>query len=284
MEKKTHCFQGHEKTPENTMKNGRCKLCAKVCRDKNRPEGLGVLCACGCGQYTGVYSQNTPKKGHVKGQPKKFLKGHGGMLARIAIAKRKKEMLFCKSGHPVFPGSRHPNGRCKECSREYGTKWREENPEKYRAQSDFRRENRDTEKEMASHRRRKYKLSPERFAEMLVEQGNKCAVCPVVFDFLSRETTPCVDHDHFCCSGGTTCGKCVRGLICWQCNAGLGSFKDDVATLANAIQYLTKFRETQTCQNARNTSYAQNQPEPILGAWVKPSYQELSFSQLETMA
>ena len=36
-----------------------------------------------------------------------------------------------------------------------------------------------------------------------------------------------IDHDHACCNGRFSCGKCVRGLICLLCNSGLGFFMDD---------------------------------------------------------
>jgi|11_taG_2_1085331.scaffolds.fasta_scaffold00036_19 hypothetical protein len=36
----------------------------------------------------------------------------------------------------------------------------------------------------------------------------------------------CLDHDHTCCpTGGKSCGKCVRGVICQQCNTAEGYIK-----------------------------------------------------------
>lgn len=53
-----------------------------------------------------------------------------------------------------------------------------------------------------------------------------------------------VDHDHACCSmrGGSasTCGNCVRGLICGPCNRGLGLFFDDADALERAAKYLRR--------------------------------------------
>jgi hypothetical protein len=44
----------------------------------------------------------------------------------------------------------------------------------------------------------------------------------------------CIDHDH-----GTLK---VRGLLCDNCNKGLGCFKDDIEALKKAIEYLSVVR------------------------------------------
>lgn len=49
----------------------------------------------------------------------------------------------------------------------------------------------------------------------------------------------CIDHDHSCCAGARSCGKCVRGVLCHKCNAGLGQFNDDPELMYRAIQYLS---------------------------------------------
>lgn len=48
-----------------------------------------------------------------------------------------------------------------------------------------------------------------------------------------------VDHDHSCCSNsGESCGKCVRGALCSNCNTAIGLLGDDVGLLSSAIIYL----------------------------------------------
>lgn len=59
---------------------------------------------------------------------------------------------------------------------------------------------------------------------MLAEQGGRCAVC-------AERPAEHVDHDH-------VTGK-VRGLLCFNCNGGLGQFRDDPQILELAIEYLT---------------------------------------------
>lgn len=83
---------------------------------------------------------------------------------------------------------------------------------------------------------KKFGLTAEGYAELLLRQGGGCAIC--------KSTTPAgrgrfhVDHDHACCPGPGSCGKCVRGLLCHHCNLGLGNFKDDPLRLKLAASYL----------------------------------------------
>jgi hypothetical protein len=82
-----------------------------------------------------------------------------------------------------------------------------------------------------------YGLTPEDYEVLLGKQDGCCAICagvPAVDDVLR------VDHDHDCCSGDKTCGKCIRGLLCDLCNRGLGYFQDDAVKLRTAIQYLER--------------------------------------------
>ena len=87
---------------------------------------------------------------------------------------------------------------------------------------------------------RRYKLTQKQYNSMLVDQQFKCAICK------SRMIKPCVDHDHACCSGPKSCGKCIRKLICNKCNRGLGFFDDSIEHLEEAVNYLKSFRKEET--------------------------------------
>jgi hypothetical protein len=87
------------------------------------------------------------------------------------------------------------------------------------------------------HRRLQFGLTPEKFQEMINFQDNRCDVCRKTFT-----RTPHVDHDHSCCPGIKSCGKCIRGLLCHHCNSALGNLKDDIGILQSAVMYLNKNR------------------------------------------
>jgi hypothetical protein len=61
---------------------------------------------------------------------------------------------------------------------------------------------------------------------MVEMQGGRCLICQKTF-----EHQLVVDHDHQT--------KEVRGLLCSQCNQGLGFFHDDATSLERARLYIT---------------------------------------------
>jgi hypothetical protein len=73
------------------------------------------------------------------------------------------------------------------------------------------------------HLKRRYGLTEDDVKQLIEQQGGVCAIC--------AEAKPeHVDHCH-------VTGK-VRGVLCFNCNGGLGQFKDDISRLINAIAYL----------------------------------------------
>ena len=85
---------------------------------------------------------------------------------------------------------------------------------------------------------KKYKLTKQMYLDMLEQQNGVCAICqnPPNRNWLA------VDHDHSCCPGIKSCGKCVRGLLCGSCNSFLGRVKEDPTKLLAYLQKYAKER------------------------------------------
>ena len=82
---------------------------------------------------------------------------------------------------------------------------------------------------------KKYGITPEIYQQLFKKQEGKCAICSSSEVSVARRSYNLfVDHDH-------ATGK-VRGLLCHHCNAGLGHYRDNTATLQKAIEYLNANR------------------------------------------
>jgi recombination endonuclease VII len=60
-----------------------------------------------------------------------------------------------------------------------------------------------------------YGITPETYWKLYRLQGGKCYVCQIS---TGKAKNLAVDHDHRCCPGPKSCGKCIRGLACGHCN------------------------------------------------------------------
>ena len=115
--------------------------------------------------------------------------------------------------------SRHSS--CKSCRKKQMRTHRKENPDIYR-QYEYKK---------------KYKIDLDVYNKVLNEQGGVCFICKGTW-----VKVLVVDHDHDCCPGEKTCGKCLRALLCGNCNAGLGWFKHDIKVMESAIKYMQEVR------------------------------------------
>lgn len=79
---------------------------------------------------------------------------------------------------------------------------------------------------------KQYNIAVEDLNTMLNLCNNSCSLCE------RAEVKLSVDHDHRCCPGKTSCGKCIRGLLCSACNSGVAKFQDNPRIIEMAIQYL----------------------------------------------
>lgn len=84
-----------------------------------------------------------------------------------------------------------------------------------------------------------YNITVEQYEEIYESQGRMCAICGPYSGRNGRTKNLSVDHDHSCCNGSVSCGKCVRGLVCDTCNKFLGLLRDNPDGFQRGIDYLT---------------------------------------------
>ena len=91
-------------------------------------------------------------------------------------------------------------------------KWRLKNPKKHKSQV----------------LKMEYGITLENYIKLLELQGGGCGICKKLPD--SEEPYLAVDHNH--------ATQKVRGILCRNCNLGVGYFKDNIELLTSAAIYL----------------------------------------------
>jgi hypothetical protein len=136
----------------------------------------------------------------------------------------------CKACNLAAKAARHRANP--EPTRARVRQWQRDNPERHAAnQAKYRADGRKSAADRRSYLKRKFGITPEEYDAMLAAQGGGCAVChKPPRDDISLH----VDHDH-------VTGR-IRGLCCFDCNAGLGKFGEDITRLRAAISYLYEHR------------------------------------------
>lgn len=129
-----------------------------------------------------------------------------------------KRCTKCGEDKPIdsFPKERRsPDGvasQCKTCKSDYNREWRERKGGNL------------------YDRTIRYGISPEEYEELLDEQLNSCACCGSSDP--KRKAGFVIDHDH---DTGF-----IRGLLCHNCNIGIGLLGDSLSGLQTAVNYLRK--------------------------------------------
>ena len=112
-------------------------------------------------------------------------------------------------------------------NREYKRKWACNNAPKVRAAKSRRLAASPEKRALYNARKRlaRYGLTPETYAELLTHQQEGCAIC-------GKKGRLHIDHNHKT--------KVVRGVLCENCNRGVGMFQEDPVLMRAAASYVTK--------------------------------------------
>jgi 5-methylcytosine-specific restriction endonuclease McrA len=186
-------------------------------------------CQCGCGTYTGFHAVNDSFLGYVKGEPKKWARGHNNKARSHFLRSRFiKTCVTCGETKPA-DAFRVSRNKCKNCvhetrrrdiegNREYyneqARQWRKANRESSTA-SVYRWREKNPEEAArilrnANARRKGAQGDGAKFSELVAEHGPICYLCE------EAEATQ-VEHMTPLSRGGTNYRENLR-LACEPCN------------------------------------------------------------------
>lgn len=151
-----------------------------------------------------------------------------------------KQCIECKETKSLDAFPRAPKvksgyrNKCKVCVAIYMREYLEKNPDKAQ-------QNREKQKlrDRTKNRFKRHNTTEEAHTTLLAKYDGMCWSC-------KDRVATVIDHDHACCSGAYSCGYCIRGVLCSQCNTALGLLKDSRYYIENLLEYLTTAPITQS--------------------------------------
>lgn len=116
---------------------------------------------------------------------------------------------------------------------EYAAKYRKQHKEKLKNEArEYRKNNKDYVFNASVRKLEKnYNLTLEMYNAILKIQNHCCAIC--LKNLNNSKRKPDVDHNH-------NTGQ-VRGLLCTNCNTGIGMFKENIDFFNRALIYIDKY-------------------------------------------
>jgi len=164
----------------------------------------------------------------------------------------KKICSKCGKEHEPKTNWRHGT-LCRDCWNAYHRGWSARNKDKLKKWAKRNHEKLKAENlpvlreyQWRANLNRQSSLTPEEYDAKLSAQNGRCAICgnveTNVHQGSGKNYRLAVDHDHHCCSGRRSCGKCTRGLLCANCNTALAFVESD--RLAKALAYLAQYDRT----------------------------------------
>lgn len=196
---------------------GQAKPVTEFFADKKRKDGYGIRCKpCYMAQQA-IYRMREP-----------WHKTDPGT----------KRCVLCKEIKPESDFTRNKgfhdglDRTCRACAAERNAAYTRANREALNA-SALRRYHANTDRYADYSLKRHYGMSRGDYDRMLAEQGGRCAICGSTSPNGVRISRFHVDHCH-------ETGR-VRGLLCENCNKGIGLFHDNPDLIMLAIKYLERY-------------------------------------------
>ena len=119
---------------------------------------------------------------------------------------------------------------CKQCRSIYNNAWNAANKDK-RMETCRRYRQNNPHKSREYGLKRRHNLTSSEWDAKFQSQDCRCKICGTN---VSQGITPW--HTDHCHSTGI-----LRGILCHNCNRGLGYFQDNIQSLSSAIEYLNSY-------------------------------------------